>query len=71
MNFIPCGKRSKKRALDRSRRGSRGAISPVARREADPRAYKRKKTRFSGGAACFPLRQMTKQSPFNRTVFLI
>ena len=50
MNFILCGKRSKKRALDRSRRGSRGAISPVARREADPRAYKRKKTRFSGRA---------------------
>ncbi len=49
MNFVPYDKLSKKkkRALDRARRGGWGALSPVTRREENPKAYKRKKIRLS------------------------
>ncbi|MBR2582336.1 MAG: hypothetical protein IKD61_02965 [Oscillospiraceae bacterium] len=48
MNFVPYDKLSKKkkRALDRAR-GGWGALSPVTRREENPKAYKRKKIRLS------------------------
>lgn len=44
--YVPIEKRSKKerRALDRSRRVTWGAISPVTRKPANPKAYKRDKT---------------------------
>ena len=49
MNFIPYEKLSKKkkRELDRARRGSWGALSPVTRRPDDPKAYKRNRIRLS------------------------
>ncbi len=74
MKFIPYEKLSKKkkREADRQKRGTWGALSPVTRREENPKAYKRKRTRLSDdGEACSPLRPVTKQSPFNRTVFLL
>jgi len=45
--YVPIEKRAKKerRALDRSRRSTWGAISPVTRRPENPKAYKRNKTR--------------------------
>ena len=45
--FIPYGKLSKKkkRELDASKRGNWGAISPVTRKSANPKAYDRKKAR--------------------------
>jgi hypothetical protein len=45
--FIPYEKLSKKkkRALNLSKRGSWGAISPVTRRAENPKAYNRKKAR--------------------------
>ena len=48
MKFIPYEKLSKKKKkeADRARRGSWGALSPVTRRPANPRAYKRTKIRF-------------------------
>jgi hypothetical protein len=49
MKFIPYEKLSKKKKkeADRARRGSWGALSPVTRRPANPRAYKRTKQRLS------------------------
>ena len=45
--FIPYGKLSKKkkRELDARKRASWGAISPVTRKSANPKAYDRKKAR--------------------------
>ena len=45
--FIPYGKLSKKkkRELDAGKRGSWGAINPVTRKSANPKAYDRKKAR--------------------------
>ncbi len=45
--FVPYGKLSKKkrRELDREKRSTWGAFSPVTRKPDDPRAYKRQKTR--------------------------
>ena len=45
--FIPYHKLSKKkrRELDRLRRGSWGALSPVTRRSENPKAYNRRKAR--------------------------
>ena len=45
--FIPYDKLSKKkrRELDRLRRGSWGALSPVTRRSENPKAYNRRKAR--------------------------
>ncbi|MBQ3356089.1 MAG: hypothetical protein IJG45_03115 [Oscillospiraceae bacterium] len=45
--FIPYEKRSKKqqRELNRARRGSWGAVNPVTRKPANPKAYNRQKAR--------------------------
>ena len=45
--FVPYEKLSKKkrRELDRKRRSTWGSVSPVTRRAADPKAYKRQKAR--------------------------
>jgi hypothetical protein len=55
MNFVPYEKLSKKqkRALDRQKRGGWGALSPVTRRPASPRAFKRKKLRLSDDGETF------------------
>ncbi len=45
--YIPIEKRSKKekQALAKARRGTWGALNPVTRKPANPKAYKRKKSR--------------------------
>ena len=54
--YIPIEKRSKKekQALAKARRGTWGALNPITRRPANPKAYNRKKSRheeefFDGG----------------------
>ncbi len=57
--YIPIEKRSKKekQALAKARRGSWGALNPVTRKPANPKAYNRKKSRheeeFFDGGICF------------------
>ena len=77
MKFVPYEKLSKKsrRALELSRRGDWGALSPVTRKAENPKAYNRAKAkkRLSGdaGEAYFlpdGYRAVTKQSPSNGTV---
>ena len=53
--FIPYEKLSKKkkRELDAARRNGWGSLSPVTRRPENPKAYKRKKTRFESEEDAF------------------
>lgn len=46
--YVPYDKLSKKkrRELDARRRGSWGALNPVTRKPANPRAYKRRKRKW-------------------------
>ncbi len=59
--YIPIEKRSKKekQALAKARRGTWGALNPVTRKPANPKAYNRKKSRheeeFFDGGICFLL----------------
>ena len=77
MKYVPYGKLSKKkkRLLDLARRGGWGGMSPVTRREKNPKAYKRKKIRLSelNGEPdlLFRIAAVTKQSPFNGTMILL
>lgn len=52
--FIPFEKRSKKeqRRQNREKRGSWGALSPVTRRGANPKAYNRQKAQRSDPTDC-------------------
>ncbi len=60
--YVPIEKRSKKakRELAKARRGTWGALNPVTRKPANPKAYNRKKARHEGeffdGGFCFPHR---------------
>ena len=54
--YVPIEKRSKKvkRELAKAKRGTWGALNPVTRKPANPKPYKRRKTRreedfFDGG----------------------
>ena len=57
--YIPIEKRSKKekQALAKARRGSWGALNPVTRKPANPKAYNRRKSRheeeFFNDGICF------------------
>ena len=57
--YIPIEKRSKKekQALAKARRGSWGALNPVTRKPANPKAYNRRKSRheeeFFDDGICF------------------
>jgi hypothetical protein len=62
--YIPLEKRSKKEklALAKARRATWGALNPVTRRPAHPKAYSRKKSRreeeFFDGGICFSVTQL-------------
>ena len=57
--YIPVEKRSKraKQELAKARRGTWGALNPVTRKPANPKAYNRRKARheeeFFDGGICF------------------